>query len=93
VRIDYAENWQVLVGKRVPLSARGGDPAYEKPAVVSVPGTGQFRVLGGSFTVEKIGPGVDGKTALSGRIELQVRSARGETTLNGRFAVMAMTWG
>lgn len=93
IRVDYDENWQLLIGKSIPISERGGDPRYEKPAVLTVPGVGQFRVVGGSFTVERIEPGWNGETPLIGRIELRVRAATGEKSLNGTFAVKAMTWG
>jgi hypothetical protein len=93
IRVDYDENWHLLIGRSIPLSGRGGDPRYEKPAVLTMPGVGQFRVLGGSFTVERIRPGRNGETPLIGRIELRVRAATGETLLNGTFGVKAMTWG
>jgi len=93
LRIGYEENWRALVGHKVVLAARGGDPRYEKPAVLGVPGVGQFRVMGGSFTVEKVDPGWNGQTPLTGRIELRVRTARGESVLNDTLTVKAMTWG
>lgn len=93
VRVDYDENWQVLIGRSIPLSGWGGDPRYEKPAVLTVPGVGQFRVVGGSFTVERIEAGWNGETPLIGTIELRVRAAVGEKSLHGTFAVKAMTWG
>lgn len=92
LRIDYAENWHVLMGQSVPLSARGGDPQYDRPSVLTVPGIGQFRVVGGQFTVDDVQPGRNGLTPLTGRIELRVRAARGQKSLNGTFAVKAMTW-
>lgn len=93
LRIDYDENWQVLVGRSVPLSAEGGNPRFTGPAILTVPGVGQYRLLGGSITVEEVGPGWNGRTPLTGRIELRIRAAVGEATLRGRFAVKAMTWG
>jgi hypothetical protein len=93
IRIGYEENWQVLVGNTVTLAARGGNPRYDKPSILTVPGIGQFRVLGGNFTVEKVGPGYDGQTPLTGRIELEIRAATGRKSLIGTFAVLAMTWG
>jgi hypothetical protein len=93
VRVGYGEDWSVLVGRSIPISARGGDPRYEKPSVLTVPGIGQFRVTGGTFTVEKVEAGWNGRTPITGRIELTVRAANGETSLVGSFTVRAMTWG
>jgi len=93
LRIGYDENWQTLVGRAVPLSSEGGDPRFAVPAVLTVPGVGQYRLLGGSITVEQVGPAWNGQTPLRGRIELRIRAAVGEASLRGTFAVKAMTWG
>jgi hypothetical protein len=93
LRVGYDENWHALVGKSVPVSARGGNPRYQKPSVLNVPRLGQFRVIGGHIVVETVEPGWGGQTPLTGRIQLRVRAARGESVLNGAFAVKAMTWG
>lgn len=92
LRVGYEENWHLLVGKSIPISARGGVAQYEKPSVLTVPGIGQFRVVGGRFIVEEAKAGRYGQTPLVGRIELQVRAARGHKSLTGTFAVKAMTW-
>lgn len=93
LRVDYAENWHVLVGRPVPISSRGGDPDFDRPSILTVPGVGQYRVIGGTLTVDSVAAGWNGQTPLTGRIELRVRAATGEVSLNGTFAVKAMTWG
>lgn len=92
-RIGYDENWHVLLGREVILSANGGDPGFEKPAVLTVPGVGQYRVIGGTVTIEEVRPGWNGQTPLTGRIRLRIRAAGGESVLEGTIAVKAMTWG
>jgi hypothetical protein len=93
VHVGYEENWRALLGKAIPISSRGGDPDFRKPCVVTVPGVGQFRVIGGTFTIDIVGTGRTGRTPLTGRIELRVRGPSGEVSLRGSFTVNAMTWG
>ncbi len=91
VRVDYEENWPVLIGKPIPIVARGG--GENKSSSLTIPAVGTFRVLGGSFTIERTEPGYDAKTPLTGRIELRVLGAGGETQLRGTLAVKGTTWG
>jgi hypothetical protein len=93
VRVDYGEHWDLLVGKAIPIAAKGGDPRAEKTSSITLPGKPAANVVGGTFTVEKFDAGWDAKTPLTGRIELQLATPDGEKTIRGTFAVLGTTWG
>jgi hypothetical protein len=93
VRVDYGEHWNVLVGKAIPIAAKGGDPREEKTSSITLPGKPAANVVGGTFTVEKFEEGWDAKTPLTGRIELKLATPEGEKSVSGTFAVLGTTWG
>lgn len=96
VHVGYGVDWSVLVGRTVEIRE-----SYEFwDGVVSshviFPGLSAYRVLGGSFEVEKVTgayAGVDGDLALHGLITLKVETALGEETLVGTFVIHGVTWG
>jgi hypothetical protein len=66
------------------------DPVDSK---IALPGTPEIAVTGGTMFVEKFSgklAGSDGDKTLSGKISLHLRDGR---TLEGTFAVHAVTWG
>jgi hypothetical protein len=96
VHVDYGEEWKRLFGKTVAIAPRGGDPRDPKESHLTLPGGEPLKVLGGSFTAEKLTgkwAGSKGDRTLHGRITLRVAAPGGEKTLEGTFAVLAVTWG
>lgn len=96
VKVDYEEKWSNLFGKTVELKTTGGDPREPKNAVLTLPGKPELKVLGGSFVAEKFTgkwDGSEGDKTLRGRIRIRVQIDGGEKTLEGTFAVNAVTWG
>jgi hypothetical protein len=94
--VGYGENWAALFGKSIAISPRGGDPREPKDSRVEIPGKGAWRVLGGTLAPEKLTgrhAGSKGDRTLHGRISLRVDTGAGEATVEGRFAVQAVTWG
>lgn len=95
LEVGYGEEFGKLIGRTVTISPSGGDPREPRSSFVTLSGT-RVPVLGGTFTVEKTGgkwSGHDGNKTLWGTIELRIPSADGETTIRGRFASHAVTWG
>lgn len=93
VRVDYAENWRLLIGKTIPILPQGGVNRDEQLSSITLPGHAAANVVGGSFTVEKVSDGWDAKTPLSGKIELKIATPEGEQVIRGTFAVLGTTWG
>jgi hypothetical protein len=91
VRVDYGEHWDVLVGKPIEILPAGDNE--DLVSSLTPPGGMPLQVLGGSFTVEKIGTDTEGNTPLSGRIELKVQAPDGEKTIPGTFSVNGSTLG
>lgn len=91
--VDYDERWERLINKTLTIKASGEfhrDPVDSK---IALPGTPEIAVTGGTMFVEKFSgqlAGSDGDKTLSGKISLQLRDGR---TLEGTFAVHAVTWG
>ncbi len=95
LKVGYEEDFKKLVGKSIPLLARGGDPREEKDATVTINGLA-YPVSGGSFTVQKVTgkwAGSEGDKTLHGTVELKLPGASGDRTVTGTFAVNAVTWG
>ena len=93
VRVDYGEHWDVLVGKPVPISPRGGDRRDPEDSVLTLPGGTAWKVTGGTFTVTEVGEADDGATAVKGTIEIKCQTPSGEKAVSGTFAVKGHTWG
>ena len=91
--VDYGEHWERLIHKMLTIKASGQfhrDPVDSK---IALPGTPEIAVTGGTMFVEKYTgkwSGSDGNKTLSGKITLQLSDGR---TLEGTFAVHAVTWG
>ena len=92
-RVGYGEKYDVLAGKSIAIAKENVDAREPKRSSLTVPGLGQALVEGGSFTVNKIGKGVDAKTPLHGTLTLKLKTAGGERTVNGTFKVRGTTWG
>jgi len=95
LKVGYEEAFEKLIGKTIPLGARGGDPREEKDATVTLNGLA-YPIAGGSFTVEKVTgkwSGSEGDKTIHGTVELRLPSANGDRTVTGRFAINAVTWG
>jgi len=93
VNVGYGEDWNVLVGKAVPILPTGGSEGQKLESTLTLPGQPAYPVTGGSITVAEIGEDIDAKTPLSGRIEIQCQTPQGEKTFRGTFAVNGTTWG
>src|SRR5262245_39569790 len=50
VKVDYGEDWKVLVGRAVSILPRGGDPREPEESKLTLPGQAPMKVLGGTFT-------------------------------------------
>ena len=91
--VDYGEHWERLIHKMLTIKASGEfhrDPVDSK---IALPGTPEIAVTGGTMFVEKFTgkwSGSEGNKTLSGKITLQLSDGR---TLEGTFAVHAVTWG
>jgi hypothetical protein len=91
--VDYGEHWERLVNKMLTIKASGEfhrDPVVSK---IALPGAPEIAVAGGTMFVEKYTgkwSGSDGNKTLSGKITIQLSDGR---TLEGTFAVHAVTWG
>jgi hypothetical protein len=91
--VDYGEHWERLINKTLTIKASGEfhrDPVDSK---IVLPGTPEIAVTGGTMFVERYTgkwSGSDGNKTLSGKITLQLSDGR---TLEGTFAVHAVTWG
>ena len=91
--VDYGEHWERLINKMLTIKASGEfhrDPVDSK---IALPGTAEIAVTGGTMFVEKFTgkwAGSDGNKTLSGKITIQLSDGR---TLEGTFAVHAVTWG
>ena len=91
--VDYGEHWERLIHKMLTIKASGEfhrDPLDSK---IALPGTPEIAVTGGTMFVEKFTgkwSGSEGNKTLSGKITLQLSDGR---TLEGTFAVHAVTWG
>jgi hypothetical protein len=91
--VDYGEHWDRLVNKMLTIKASGEfhrDPIDSK---IALPGGPEVAVTGGTMFVEKFTgkwSGSEGNKTLSGKITLQLSDGR---TIEGTFAVHAVTWG
>jgi len=91
--VDYGEHWERLVNKMLTIKAAGQfhrDPVESK---ITLPGKPETAVTGGTMFVEKYTgkwSGAQGNKTLSGKIMMQLEDGR---TIEGTFAVHAVTWG
>ena len=92
-RIGYGEKYEALSGKPIAIAKENVDAREPKRSSLVLPGVGEALVEGGSFVVNKIGRNDDAKTPLSGTVSLQLRTAGGAKTVNGKFMVRGTTWG
>src|SRR5262245_32883670 len=91
--VDYDEHWERLVNKTLTINASGEFHRDSIDSKIALPGAPEIAVTGGTMFVEKFSgkwAGSDGNKTLSGKITLQLRDGR---TLEGTFAVHAVTWG
>ena len=90
--VGYEENYSVLSGKPIAITAQTADARVEKRSSLMLSG-GQVMVDGGAFVVTSIGKNEDAKTPLTGSISLKLRTPSGEKTVKGTFKVRGTTWG
>jgi hypothetical protein len=91
--VDYGEHWERLVNKTLMIKASGEFHRTTVDSKIALPGASEVAVTGETMFVEKYTgkwAGSDGNKTLSGRISLQLHDGR---TLEGTFAVHAVTWG
>ncbi len=94
VKVDYGEHWEVLVGKTIAISSKGGEHYNEKNSELTLPGQGALPVIGGSFVVEQVtGETTEKGAPLKGTIQVKCKTSKGEQTFRGTFIVLAKTWG
>lgn len=95
LHVDYEEAFERLIGRDITIAPSGGDPREPRQSFVTLGGM-RVPVLGGTFRVERVGgkwAGSEGNKTVFGSLQLRIPSAEGETTIRGRFASHAVTWG
>jgi hypothetical protein len=96
VHAGYGEKLQLLLGKTVYFSEKGGDPQEPEESTLTLPGKPAMKVLGGWFVAENFSgkqAGSTGDMALSGRITIRVQTDAGEKTIDETFAAHCVSWG
>ena len=91
--VDYGEHWERLLNKTLTIKASGEFHRDSVDSKIALPGTPEVAVTSGTMFVEKFSgksSGSEGDKTLSGRISLHLSDGR---TLEGTFAVHAVTWG
>lgn len=91
--VDYGEHWERLVNKMLTIKASGEFHRDALESKIALPGAPEIAVTGGTMFVEKFTgkwAGSDGNKTLTGKITIQLADGR---TLEGTFAVHAVTWG
>lgn len=96
VHVDYGENWTVLKGRNIPISATTDNPNTSDQSFITLPDEGVVNVTAGSFEVKSIDGtygGSDGDMTVSGTVTLDIETDSGSRSVSGTFAVHAVTWG
>ena len=91
--VDYGEHWERLISKPLAIKASGQFHREAVESKIALPGQPEMAVTGGIMFVEKYAgrwSGSEGDKTLSGTIRMQLHDGR---TLEGTFAVHAVTWG
>jgi hypothetical protein len=91
--VDYGEHWERLINKTLTINASGEFHRDAVDSKITLPGGPEVAVTGGTMFIEKFSgkwSGSEGDKTLSGRISLHLSDGR---TLEGTFAVHAVTWG
>ena len=91
--VDYGERWERLVNKMLTIKASGEFHRDPVDSTITLPGAPEIAVTGGTMFVEKYTgkwSGSEGNKTISGKITIQLSDGR---TLEGTFAVHAVTWG
>lgn len=91
--VDYGEQWDRLIGKTLKILSSGEYHREHVDSKITLPGKPEIAVTAGTMLVEKVAgkwSGSEGNKTLSGKIKLTLYDGR---TLEGTFAVHAVTWG
>jgi hypothetical protein len=91
--VDYGEHWERLINKTLTIKASGEFHRDTVDSKIALPGTAEIAVTGGTMFVERYTgkwSGSEGNKTLSGKITLLLNDGR---TVEGTFAVHAVTWG
>ena len=91
--VDYGEHWERLINKTLTITASGEFHRDSVDSKIALPGRPEVAVTAGTMFVEKYTgkwSGSEGNKTLSGKITLRLSDGR---TLDGKFAVHAVTWG
>ena len=91
--VGYGEKWDRLIGKTLKIKASGEFHRDQVDSKLNLPDQPDLPVTGGTMVVEKVAgkwTGSQGNKTLSGKIRLTLHDGR---TLEGTFAVHAVTWG
>ena len=91
--VDYGEHWERLINKTLTIKASGEFHRDSVDSKIALPGRPEVAVTAGTLLVENYTgkwSGSEGNKTLSGKIMLQLSDGR---TLEGTFAVHAVTWG
>ena len=91
--VDYGEHWERLINKTLTIKASGEFHRDSVDSKIALPGRPEVAVTAGTMFVEHYTgkwSGSEGNKTLSGKITLQLSDGR---TLEGTFAVHAVTWG
>lgn len=91
--VGYGEKWEKLIGKTLTIKAAGEFHRDRVDSKITLPGKPEIAVTGGTMVPDKVTgtrAGSEGNKTLSGTIKLTLYDGR---TLEGTFAVHAVTWG
>jgi len=91
--VDYGEHWERLINKPLTIKSSGQFHREAVESKIALPGQPEMAVTGGIMFVEKYAgkwSGSEGDKTLSGTIRMQLHDGR---TVEGTFAVHAVTWG
>lgn len=91
--VGYGEHWEKLIGKTLKILPSGEFHRDHVDSKITLPGKPEIAVTAGTMVVEKFTgkwSGSQGNKTLSGKIRLTLHDGR---TLEGTFAVHAVTWG
>ncbi|MGQ0633304.1 MAG: hypothetical protein ACT4QC_01735 [Planctomycetaceae bacterium] len=93
IRLGLEGKWQLLINKPIAFLPHASVHRREQSSRLMLLGHPTWPVLGGSFTVEQVGKGLNRQTPLNGTIEIRCDTPEGEKTYRGTFAVKGTTFG
>lgn len=92
-QVGYGEKWEKIFGKTIAIKPSGEFDREPKESAITFPGKPEVKVLSGSIVPQSMTgkwSGQDGDKTLKGTIKLLLADGR---SVEGTFAVLAITWG